>query len=203
MADWRLKPRSGRCTRCGAPFTPGGSGFSLLTPDPAGEGYVRHDLCADCHAALPPEARRGASAHLVGKLLERDGELVGGIDLGIEGHLALALMQRLHAIVLLGEVREMEEGGEGTDHHLSLVDGEQVQQLHRMAEGAGARGVGGWNALLVGRLVSGLGSRVAGVGLDHVVEQRIEDGAGVGVILLEHATLQAQEERKAVTQTLG
>ena len=62
MADWRLKPRSGRCTRCGAPFTPGGSGFSLLTPDPAGEGYVRHDLCADCHAALPPEARRGASA---------------------------------------------------------------------------------------------------------------------------------------------
>lgn len=38
------------------------AGHSLLMPDPEGEGFVRQDLCAACHAALSAEARRSASA---------------------------------------------------------------------------------------------------------------------------------------------
>lgn len=62
MAEWRLRPRAGRCARCGALFAPGMAGHTLLEPEPDGEGYVRLDLCAACHAALPEAARRAASA---------------------------------------------------------------------------------------------------------------------------------------------
>ena len=31
------------------------AGHSLLMPDPEGEGFVRQDLCAACHAALSAE----------------------------------------------------------------------------------------------------------------------------------------------------
>ena len=60
LENWHIKPRSGKCTACGAAFEPGQKGHSLLERG-GDEGLERRDLCPACFAALAPAARRGLS----------------------------------------------------------------------------------------------------------------------------------------------
>ncbi len=58
MADWNLQPRAAACVACGAAFSPGDSGHSLLLRED--EAWLRRDLCPACFAALPKGAVQSA-----------------------------------------------------------------------------------------------------------------------------------------------
>ena len=119
------------------------------------------------------------------------GEGVALVGLGVKRHLALALVQGLHAEVLLGEVREVEVGGEGAGDHGLLLDGETTHELVGVTE------------VLV--LLGGAGGAhdAALVGGDEVGEQLVKRCAELGRVLGEHLAQEAQEQLEVVAQALG
>jgi len=128
-----------------------------------------------------------AAAALVDELLIRDGDVVDRIFVGVDGDLALALAQRLHAVVLLADVGEVEERDEGAHEQRGVVLVELLDDVGHVLEG-----------LVLGRRLVGVV-----VHRDGVEEQHVEDGAQVLVGLLEHLAHQAQEQRHVVADLLG
>ena len=133
----------------------------------------------------------------------RHHQLVRCVHGRLHRHVALQLAQRFLAVVLLGQVRQMEERRERAHHHLRLVDRQRVDELDGLAERPRALGVGRGDALGVGGLVCGDGARVALVRPDHAVEQTVEESADGRIVLLEHLSLHAEEQHEVVAQALG
>ena len=142
------------------------------------------------------------AAHLVHQLVEGNRELVCRIGRrarnSVEHDAALALAERLDAVVLLREVRQVEEGGEGANQDLRVVDIEAVDEGHGIAEGGGARSALGRDALGVDGLAHGVGAGVALVGRDHAGQELVEKAPHLWVVLVEDLALQAQEQRQMV-----
>ena len=149
------------------------------------------------------QLRRGAAAELAHELVVGHGELVRGVDGGVDRHGALALEERLHAVVLLREVREVEERRERAHHDLRVIEREPVDERDGVAERGSARLIAGRDALGVGLLARRRAAGVALVGMDHAVEQAVEQVADMRVVIAQHRALQAQEQRQAVAQALG
>ena len=143
------------------------------------------------------------AADLLVELVERHGEGIRGVDRILGGHIALALAQLGHAIVLLGQVGEVEERGERTDDDLRLVHGQGVDERHGVAEGACGGRVARGHALRIHGLAIGLGAGVAGVGADHVHHELVEDVEHLCVILTQDAALETQEQREVVAELGG
>ncbi|VWM24986.1 Uncharacterised protein [Collinsella intestinalis] len=135
--------------------------------------------------------------------MERHGEGIRGVDRVLGGHIALALAQLGHAVVLLGQVGEVEERGERTDDDLRLVHGQGVDERHGVAEGACGGRVARGHALRIHGLAIGLGAGVAGVGADHVHHELVEDVEHLCVILTQDTTLETQEQREVVAELGG
>ena len=129
-------------------------------------------------------------AGLLHELVVGHGKRVALVGLGVEGDLALAVVERLHAEVLLGEVRQVEVGGEGARDHRLLLDGEATHELVGVAEVlvllGGARGA--HDAALIGG--------------DEVQEKLVERGAELGRVLAEHLAQKAQEQLEVVTKAV-
>ena len=142
-------------------------------------------------------------AHLIDHLAVGNGELVDRVDRGIDGHAALALAQSLDAVVFLGEVRQMEERGEGADDDLGAVERQRVDQLDGVAERIGGSALSGRDTLLVGGVACRLLAGVSLVGGDDAGKQLIEDVADVLVILAQDLALQAYEQRQVVAELGG
>ena len=142
-------------------------------------------------------------AQLIHQLVIGDGELVGGIDLGIGRRTGLALAQLRHTVVLLRQVCQMEEARKGADDNLLLIERQAVDQIDDLAKRHGGGLVGGGHALLVDGLVSGTATGVAGIGHDFGRQDFVEQVRDLGIILAKHTTLQAQEQRQIVAQLLG
>ena len=146
---------------------------------------------------------RAFGAHLVQQVAVRHHQLVRCVHGRLHRHVALQLAQRFHTVVLLGQVRQMEERRERAHHHLRLVDRQRVDELDGLAERPRALGVGRGDALGIGGLVCGDGARVALVRPDHAVEQTVEESADGRIVLLEHLSLHAEEQHEVVAQALG
>ncbi len=132
------------------------------------------------------EGIRGVDRVLGGHIalaLAQLGEGIRGVDRVLGGHIALALAQLGHAIVLLGQVGEVEERGERADDDLRLIHGQGVDERHGIAEGACGGRVARGHALCIHGLAIGLGAGVAGVGADHVHHELVEDVEHLCVIL--------------------
>lgn len=145
------------------------------------------DLALDC-----PAARLGGMRREDGMELETGKEPPGlllpavldeaavGADEPIGGnspgrqHLLLAFAQRIDAIALLGDIRQMEIRREGTGQQLRLAIGKTPDQRNGTPE-------------------MGVDLRSVSCGVDalHAVEQLVEGGAQVLVVLAEHAPHQA------------
>ena len=141
--------------------------------------------------------------HLVYQLVVGNGELVGGIDLGIGRRAGLALAQLRHAVVLLRQVCQMEEARKGADDNLLLIERQAVDQIDDLAECHGSGLIGSRHALLVNGLVGSARTGIAGVGHDLGRQNLVEQVRDLGIILAKHTTLQAQEQRQIVAQLLG
>lgn len=61
MAEWNIQSRATLCAQCGAAFTPGASGHSLLMPTAEGT-LSRKDVCGDCFRNLPAGTEAQAAA---------------------------------------------------------------------------------------------------------------------------------------------
>ena len=92
---------------------------------------------------------------------EGHSKLVGGVDIRLDGHQALAVVERLDTIVLLAQVCQVEERRERADEHLHLVDGQAVDELDGITKGTVALVSHQRDALLVGLLGRGGAARVA------------------------------------------
>ena len=152
---------------------------------------------------LGQELRRRTAPHLAHELVVGHRELIRRIDGRVDGNLTLALKERLHAVVLFGEIRQMEERRKRAHHHLLLVDIKAVEHGHRITERAGALGVRSGHALPVGGLGRRHAARIALVGAGHVVEQLIKGVAKLRTVVAEHLPLQAHEKRQVIAQALG
>ena len=113
-------------------------------------------------------------ADLFKQLVVGNRELVGGVDDRVDVDRLLALAQLAHAVVLLGEVREVEKRREGADHHLRLVVRELVDELDRVTERRRTGRIGDGHTLVIDRLVGGVGAGVALVCVDYAVEKLVE-----------------------------
>ena len=142
-------------------------------------------------------------AQLIHQLVIGDGELVGGIDLGIGRRTGLALAQLRHTVVLLRQVCQMEEARKGANDDLLLIERQTVDQIDDLTECHGSGLVGGGHALLVDGLVGSAGAGVAGIGHDLGRQDLVEQVRDLRIILAKHTTLQAQEQRQIVAQLLG
>ena len=141
--------------------------------------------------------------HLVYQLVIGDGELVGGIDLGIGRCAGLALAQLRHTVVLLRQVCQVEEARKGANDDLLLIERQAVDQIDDLTECHGGGLVGGGHALLVDGLVGSAGTGVAGIGHNLGRQDLVEQVRDLRIILAKHTTLQAQEQRQIVAQLLG
>ena len=102
--------------------------------------------------------------HLLHQLVVGNGELVGGVDLGIGRCAGLTLAQLRHAVVLLRQVCQMEEARKGADDNLLFVERQAVDQIDDLAECHSGGLVGGRHALLVNGLIGSTRTGVAGIG---------------------------------------
>ena len=141
--------------------------------------------------------------HLVYQLVIGDGELVGGIDLGIGRCAGLALAQLRHTVVLLRQVCQVEEARKGANDDLLLIERQAVDQIDDLTECHGGGLVGGGHALLVDGLVGSAGTGIAGIGHNLGRQDLVEQVRDLRIILAKHTTLQAQEQRQIVAQLLG
>lgn len=96
--------------------------------------------------------------HLVYQPVIGDGELVGGIDLGIGRCAGLALAQLRHTVVLLRQVCQVEEARKGANDDLLLIERQTVDKIDDLTECHGGGLVGGGHALLVDGLVGSTGA---------------------------------------------
>ena len=142
-------------------------------------------------------------AQLIHQLVIGDGELVGGIDLGIGRRTGLALAQLRHTVVLLRQVCQVEEARKGANDDLLLIERQTVDQIDDLAKRHGGGLVGGGHALLVDGLVGSAGTGVAGIGHNLGRQDFVEQVRDLRIILAKHTTLQAQEQRQIVAQLLG
>ena len=132
-----------------------------------------------------------------------DGELVGGIDLGIGRRTGLALAQLRHTVVLLRQVCQMEEARKGANDDLLLIERQTVDQIDDLTKCHGSGLAGGGHALLVDGLVGSAGTGVAGIGHNLGRQDLVEQVRDLRIILAKHTTLQAQEQRQIVAQPSG
>ena len=94
----------------------------------AGLGGVRREHGVELE---PVEQLLGLGrAHLVDELVVGDGELVDRIDGLVVGHVVLALMQHGDAVVLLGQVRQVEIRGERAGQQLGVMQRHIVDDVH-------------------------------------------------------------------------
>ena len=142
-------------------------------------------------------------AQLIHQLVIGDGELVGGIDLGIGRRTGLALAQLRHTVVLLRQVCQVEEARKGADDNLLLIERQAVNQIDDLTKCHGSGLVGGGHALLVDGLVGSARTGVTGVGHNLGRQNLVEQVRDLGIILAKHTTLQAQEQRQIIAQLLG
>ena len=142
-------------------------------------------------------------AQLIHQLVIGDGELVGGIDLGIGRRTGLALAQLRHAVVLLRQVCQVEEARKGADNDLLFIERQAVDQIDDLTKCHGSGLVGGGHALLVDGLVGSTRAGVSGVGHNLGCQNLVEQVRDLGIILAKHTALQAQEQRQIVAQLLG
>ena len=142
-------------------------------------------------------------AQLIHQLVIGDGELVGGIDLGIGRRTGLALAQLRHAVVLLRQICQMEEARKGADNDLLLIERQAVNHIDDFAKRHGGGLVGGGHALLVDGLISGTATGVASIGHNLGCQNLVEQVRDLGIILAKHTTFQAQEQRQIIAQLLG
>ena len=142
-------------------------------------------------------------AQLIHQLVIGDGELVGGIDLGIGRRTGLALAQLRHTVVLLRQVCQMEETRKGADNDLLLIERQAVDQIDDLTECHGGGLIGSRHALLVDGLVGSTRTGVAGIGHNLGRQDLVEQVRDLRIILAKHTTLQAQEQRQIVAQLLG
>ena len=142
-------------------------------------------------------------AHLVYQLVIGDGELVGGIDLGIGRCAGLALAQLRHTVVLLRQVCQVEEARKGANDDLLLIKRQAVNQIDDFAKRHGGGLVGSGHALFVNGLVGSAATGVASIGHNLGCQNLVEQVRDLRIILAKHTTLQAQEQRQIVAQLLG
>ena len=142
-------------------------------------------------------------AQLIHQLVIGDGELVGGIDLGIGRRTGLALAQLRHTVVLLRQVCQVEEARKGADNDLLLIERQAVDQIDDFTKCHGGGLVGGGHALLVDGLVGSTATGVASIGHNLGRQDLVEQVRDLRIILAKHTTLQAQEQRQIVAQLLG
>ena len=142
-------------------------------------------------------------AQLIHQLVIGDGELVGGIDLGIGRRTGLALAQLRHTVVLLRQICQVEETRKGADNDLLLIERQAVDQIDDFTKCHGGGLVGGRHALLVDGLVSGTATGVASIGHNLGRQDLVEQVRDLRIILAKHTTLQAQEQRQIIAQLLG
>ena len=140
--------------------------------------------------------------HLVYQLVIGDGELVGGIDLGIGRCAGLALTQLRHTVVLLRQVCQVKEARKGANDDLLLIERQAVDQIDDLTKRHGGGLVGSGHALLVDGLVGSTGAGVSGVGHNLGCQNLVEQVRDLGIILAKHTALQAQEQRQIVAQLL-
>ena len=132
----------------------------------------------------------------------RHHQLVRCVHGRLHRHVALQLAQRFHAVVLLGQVRQMEERRERAHHHLRLVDRQRVDELDGLADARAPR-CRPWGC--PGHRWARLRRRCPGCprSPDHAVEQTVEESADGRIVLLEHLSLHAEEQHEVVAQALG
>lgn len=152
---------------------------------------------------MPSRLVGALDTHLVYQPVIGDGELVGGIDLGIGRCAGLALAQLRHTVVLLRQVCQVEEARKGANDDLLLIERQTVDQIDDLTECHGGGLVGGGHALLVDGLVGSAGTGVAGIGHNLGRQDLVEQVRDLRIILAKHTTLQAQEQRQVVAQLLG
>ena len=146
----------------------------------AGLGGVRSE-----HGVELKAVKKGvglAAAALVDELVVGNGEVVDRVVGVADGNLALALAQRLDAVVLLTGVGEVEERDERAHEQRGVLVVELGDDGRHVLEG-----------LVLLRVLVGIV-----VHQDCVKEQDVEDGAEVLVGLLEDFADQAQEKRHVV-----
>ena len=142
-------------------------------------------------------------AQLIHQLVIGDGELVGGIDLGIGRRTSLALAQLRHTVILLRQVCQVEEARKGADDNLLLIERQAVNQIDDFAKRHGGGLVGSGHALFVNGLVGSAATGVASIGHNLGCQNLVKQVRDLGIILAKHTTFQAQEQRQIVAQLLG
>ena len=73
------------------------------------------------------QLRRARHAGLFNQLMICNGELIAGVDIHIGAHTQLALVQRFDAVILLGKICQVEEGGEGAHNNLRTLHRQRVE----------------------------------------------------------------------------
>ena len=86
----------------------------------------------------------------------------------------LALMQRFDAIVFLGKICQVEEGGKGAHNNLRALYRQRVEQLYRGAESTAAIACGQRDALAINGFVRGSATWISLVGGNDIGEQLVE-----------------------------
>ncbi len=114
-------------------------------------------------------------------------DLVHGVFGRVRRHDTLAAAERAHTVVFLSDIREMEIRREGTRQILLLLERQLVNEAH---------------SLRIGFVLVRLRD-VFVICMDHVLEQKIEAAAELGIVLLEDTPRQTQEQLHVVTELLG
>ena len=108
------------------------------------------------------------------QLMIGNGEFIAGVDIHVGAHALLALMQRFDAIVFLGKICQVEEGGKGAHNNLRALYRQRVEQLHRGTESTAAIACGQRDALTINGFVRGGTTRIALVGGNDIGKQLVE-----------------------------
>ena len=114
-------------------------------------------------------------------------DVVGGVLVVLHRNSPFPVAQLARTIVLLADVGEVEVGRKGAGHQRHALHRQVVDQRGCSKEG----------------LLGGFRGSHLGIGGDGLVEQRIEGRAQLGIVLVEHASQQSQEERHVLSQGIG
>ena len=119
------------------------------------------------------------------------GKRVGLVDVGLGGGGALAVVQGLDAVVLLGEIGEVEVRREGARHHRLFLGREALGELVGVPEAL----------VLLAR--AGGARHTALVGGNEVGEELVEVATQLRRVLREDLAQQTKEKLHVVAQALG
>ena len=130
-------------------------------------------------------------ASLIDELVVSDGELVDRVDRLVNGHVVLALVEHGNAVVLLGQVCQMEIRGERAGQQLGVVQRHVVDDVHGLLQ-----------AILVGVRILQLGEML-GAGLHRVMTHGVERRQQFGVVFAQYVTQDLKTQIHVVLQAFG